>query len=148
MNKDGLGIRKYWEQGALDVEGAGYFSGELRAEKVYNAVWGDYAEFFPRGEETEPGDIVALDLDAVKEIYIKATYVTGPAIGVHSDEYGHILGGENVSLEENMKNYIPIGLAGRVWVKVKGSPKKGDYIGVSDTPGVGSICENKYNAIG
>ena len=47
-----------------------------------------------------------------------------------------------------MKNYIPIGLAGRVWVKVKGNPKKGDYIGVSDIPGIGEVCENKYNAIG
>lgn len=47
-----------------------------------------------------------------------------------------------------MKNYIPVGLAGRVWVKVQGKPKKGDYIGASDIPGVGEVCDDKYNAIG
>ena len=122
--------------------------GNLTAEKVFNAVWNDYAEFFPKGQEAEPGDIIALDLESDNEQYIKATKNNKAIVGVYSNEYGHILGGDNCSIEENMKNYIPVGLAGRVWVKVQGNPRKGDYIGASDIPGVGEVCDDKYNAIG
>lgn len=116
--------------------------------KVWGAVWNDYAEFFPRGEKTEAGDIIALDLNSDNEVYVKATKDNKAVVGVESNEYGHILGGDDCSIEENMKNYIPVGLAGRVWVKVQGNPKKGDYIGASDIPGVGEVCDDKYNAIG
>lgn len=123
-------------------------NGDITANKIYNAVWNDYAEFFPRGEETEAGDIIALDLNSDNEVYVKATKDNKAIVGVESNEYGHILGGDNCSIEENMKNYIPVGLAGRVWVKVQGNPKKGDYIGASDIPGIGEVCDDKYNAIG
>jgi hypothetical protein len=53
-------------------------------------------------------------LDSDNEQYIKATKNNKAIVGVYSNEYGHILGGDNCSIEENMKNYIPIGLAGRV----------------------------------
>lgn len=117
-------------------------NGYIHASKVYNAVYNDYAEFFPRGEMTEPGDIIALDTFSDKEQYIKATSSSKKIIGVHSDEYGHLIGGEEPPFNEdfveyNIKKYIPIGLVGRCKVKVIGKVNKGDDIIPSEIPGVG-----------
>ena len=70
-----------------------------------------------------------------EERYVKAT---NPrlVVGVHSDTYGHILGGD-VSIEESEKTHIPVGLSGRVKTKIVGSIEKGDEIILSDIPGVG-----------
>lgn len=135
--------------GALVVSGGIGAAGNIYGAKVYNAVWNDYAECFPRGEATEAGDIVALDLDSDEEIYVKAIKDTNKAIGVHSDSYGHLIGmDEGDSEEETLEKFIPVGLCGRVMVKVHDDPKKGDYIGPSDIPGIGEVCDNKYEAIG
>lgn len=67
---------------------------EIRGEKVYNTVWNDYAEFFERGCETEPGDIIALDETSNKEVYIKASKNSKVIVGVHSDTFGHLIGGK------------------------------------------------------
>lgn len=125
------------------------YTGTLSATKVLNAVYNDYAEFFPRGEETEAGDIVALDLNSEQEQYIKATENSIVA-GVHSDEYAHLIGGEIAPENEdfvsyNMKKYIPVSLAGRVSVKVKGKVERGDYIVASDEPGIGTASKDPVN---
>ena len=117
-------------------------TGALTATKVYNAVYNDYAEYFPKGEETEPGDIIMLDINSDKEQYIKAIKHKGRVVGVHSDTYGHILGGENptdcIDFEEyNNKYYIPVGLCGRCYVKVIGKINKGDFIVPSELAGIG-----------
>lgn len=117
-------------------------SGTVTASQVYNAVYNDYAEFFPRGEETEPGDIIALDCLSSEEKYIKASKNSKLIVGVHSNEFAHLIGGENPPqgedfLEYNLKKYIPIGLAGRLYVKVIGSIRKGDKITISKIRGVG-----------
>ena len=121
--------------------GAAYFS------SVYNAVYNDYAEFFPRGEATEPGDIVALDLTSDHESYIKATATSKIVAGVHSDEYAMLIGGDKVDdgsyVEKNLVNYIPVSLAGRVMCKVTGPVHRGDTIVVSDIPGVGIATDDE-----
>lgn len=125
------------------------YSGSLSATKVTTAVYNDYAEFFPRGEKTEPGDIIALDMDSENEQYIKAT-ANSIVAGVHSNEYAHIIGGEEAPegedhTEYNIKKYIPISLAGRVHVKVIGKVKRGDYIVASDIAGVGIATDKPEN---
>ena len=113
-------------------------NGTVNATKVYNAVWNDYAELFEKGEETEPGDIVCLDILSDKEQYIKADNYSKRVIGVHSDTYGHLIGGDKLeNFEDNFEKFIPIGLAGRVNVKVKGKVSKGDYIVPSEEKGIG-----------
>lgn len=119
-----------------------YCDGEVRAAKVYNAVWNDYAEFYPRGEYTEAGDIIQLDINSKEEKYIKATSGSTTVVGVHSDTYGHLIGGEDAPdgrefVEYNLEKYIPVGLVGRVNCKVIGKINKGDRIVVSDIAGVG-----------
>lgn len=115
-------------------------TGVLTCTKVVNSVYNDYAELFPKGEETEPGDLIVLDLDAENERYIRSNRNNTRVVGVHSDEYAHLIGGDNVSLEENLKRYIPVSLAGRVKVKFIGISQKNEYV-VADnnTPGVARL---------
>lgn len=122
------------------------------ASKVYNAIWNDYAELFERGSKTEPGDIVMLDIDSDKEQYCIAKRNSGPVIGVHSDTYAHLIGGEKVPDGQDTDHYaynapkfIPIGLAGRVNVKVTGNVKKGQRLCLSETPGVARSAINGFD---
>ena len=117
----------------------------INANKVYGAVWNDYAEWFEKQnveDEFEPGDICAWDKTGV----IKANSNNlWKAIGVYSDTYGHILGGEDLeNMELNLEKFVPIGLAGRVKVKVLGKVNIGDYIISSNVDGVG-IVDNSAN---
>ena len=117
-------------------------SGTFTASKVYNAVWNDYAEFFPRGEETELGDFIALDLTSDEEKYVKASLTTSKAVGVHSETFGHLIGGENPQNDEdfveyNLPKFIPVGLVGRCYAKIQGTIDKGDFVVISNVPGVG-----------
>ena len=123
--------------GKMTIGGDLHTNGTITASgKVFNAVWNDYAEFFERGEKTEVGDIVALDECSDEERYVKASKENPFVIGVHSDTYGHIIGGSE-SIEESEKTHIPVGLVGRVKTKIVGGVRKGDFIVLSDIPGVG-----------
>lgn len=122
-------------------------TGDLTANRVFNAVYNDYAEYIPRGENTEPGDIIAMDMTCPEERYIKATEESKP-IGVHSNEWGHILGGD---IFENVEErFIPVTLAGRVHVKIIGVAKKGNWVIPSHLPGIGLSVEGNRpnNAVG
>ena len=124
-------------------------TGNLNAGKVYNAVFNDYAEFFERGEETEPGDIISLDLNSDKEIYVKASIENNFVVGVHSNSFAHLIGGEIPPENEdffnyNIKKFIPVGLAGRVKCKVQGKVKKGDCIVLGDIKGVGIVSDKIF----
>ena len=131
--------------GKMTIGGDLHTKGTISADgKVYNAVWNDYAEFFPRGEETEVGDIVALDLSSDEERYVKASKTNPAVVGVHSDTYGHILGGEG-SIEESEKTHIPVGLVGRVKTKIVGKIKKGEFVVLSGIAGVGCAYDAETN---
>lgn len=132
-----------------------YFDGDgnIHASKVYNAVYNDYAELFPRGESTTPGDIIALDMSSNQEKYVKATISSKRIVGVQSDEYAHLIGGEpvpqncNESFDQyNLKKYIPVGLVGRCRVKVIGPVSKGDDIIPTDIPGVGRAWDESTDS--
>ncbi|MNM56750.1 hypothetical protein D3C81_679270 [compost metagenome] len=109
--------------------------------KVYRAVYNDLAELFLKSEETEPGDIVITENGKVKKV--TSEYDTR-VVGVHSDTYGMCLGGENKETpEDNFDLYTPIGISGRVLVKVTGDIEEGDLITSSSIPGVG-VKANQY----
>ncbi|MGL5316355.1 MAG: head fiber protein [Peptostreptococcaceae bacterium] len=120
--------------------------GHLSASVVWNAVWNDYAEYFPKkkGYVTEAGDIIALSMEDDTEVYELATEDHFVIVGAHSDFYGHIIGGEKLpdgyqgTFEEyNAEKFIPVGMVGRIPVKFKGVAKKGMKVVPSDEPGVG-----------
>lgn len=130
---------------AADEAGNVTVEGELTAAKVYNAVYNDYAEFFPRGGETQVGDIIALDENGEGERYVKATEKSRCVAGVHSEDFAQIIGGmraetgENI-LKKNLPDFIPVALAGRVLVRFIGEAKVGACVAPSDLPGVGRMA--------
>lgn len=115
-------------------------SGDFKADRVFNAVYNDYADNLKSYEtnELEPGDIICKDPNS--DGYVKSNYdLTNLVVGVFSDTYGHLLGGDkNKSIDENSKNYVPVAVAGNVRVKVIGFVNPGDLITVSTIPGVGT----------
>lgn len=120
--------------------------GTANFAKVLGAVYNDYAEFLPRGEATQPGDIVALDTDSPAERYLRATNRSRRVAGVHTDECAMLIGGEAAEpgksyLETNLPRYIPVALAGRVRVRVMGPVHTGDLILPSEEPGVGRAAK-------
>ena len=114
---------------------------EITANKIYGAVWNDYAEWFEKenvNDIFEFGDICAWNKNGV----IHAKPYDKNVVGVTSNTYGYILGGfPNVDMEENNKYFVPIGLTGRVNVKVQGSVEVGDLI-VSAGKGIGKVDNN------
>lgn len=127
---------------ATDADGNVTLIGTLTATQVFNAVYNDYAEFFPRGEATEPGDIIAGDETSTKEQYVKATSASKCVVGVHTEEFAQIIGGMQTPegksvLAYNLPKYIPVSMAGRVHVKFYGVAEVGTKVVPSDIPGVG-----------
>ena len=120
--------------------------------RITNAVWNDYAELFERGEWTEPGDLIALDVLSDKECYILASKTNNRIVGVHSNEYGFLIGGDKQPdtedfLQYNLPKFIPVGLCGRCHVKVTGTCNKGDYLVPSNIPGVAEVYNEKVDNI-
>ncbi|MDR2650048.1 MAG: hypothetical protein LBB94_10090 [Clostridiales bacterium] len=100
--------------------------GVIRA--LYN---NDIAELFPRGDdEIEPGDVLAYDwrTDSV----IKARKADKVIVGVCSDTYGFLLGGD----KSNRDKCLAVALAGRVGVKVTGHVNPGDMLTISNISGI------------
>ena len=128
--------------------GATFTASNFTAPLIYNAVFNDYAEFYEKGEDTEPGHIIALSQNSNNELYVKASKENPNIVGVHSDSFGHIVGGESPlnnedPIEYNKKNFIPVGLVGRVKTFISGPVEKGDKIKLSPTiPGVGVKYQN------
>lgn len=121
---------------------------EITGQRIYGSYWSDYAEFFPKGEETNPGDLIMLNPYSDTEEYVVHTGEQDiPVIGVHSDEFGHIIGGEDPIdkqdfLDYNLDRNIPVALAGRVHVSFVGKAKRNNYVVPSDVKG----CAKLYDA--
>lgn len=130
-----------------DTSWSGWKKIWLQGDTITNAVWNDYAERFEKPVElkTEPGDIIALDKSTETEMYKLAEEGDSNIVGVHSDEYGMLIGGVADDEEYNKKHFIPVGMIGRVRTKVIGPIHKGDRIVPSNIPGVGRIFENGDN---
>lgn len=126
-------------------------TGEFTASRIHNAVWNDYAEYFPRGGTTEPGDVIMLNTAAADENYVKATEGAALVVGVHSDEYGHIVGGNEPPMgmsfaDYNDVNFIPVALAGRVRVNFTGVSTKGLPV-VATNDGCARLYSAKVDAL-
>ena len=115
---------------ASDKDGNVTITGTLTAAKVYNAYYNDYAEFFPRGGDTMAGDLIALDETATYERYVRATDKSKCVVGVETNEFAMIIGGEPAEkgenpLEKNLDRFIPVALMGRVHVRFSGKAEAG-----------------------
>ena len=106
-------------------------TGEIRASKVYNAVYNDIVEFMEKedyDEVIEAGDIVYFNESGKVSKYHEGINPTAIAGIVSSEEtYGYALGGDG--LEDNQK--VPVALKGRVYVKTDNTNfKPGDFVSV------------------
>ncbi|MFW6007774.1 MAG: tail fiber protein [archaeon] len=117
-------------------------SGTITGSKVYNAVYNDVAELFKCQNKNNfhPGDVLIWTKNGIEKSNSNQTNLV---IGVYSDTYGYLLGGEEREEIEKFGNYVPVGISGRVEVKVKGNIKIGDLLISSDIPGVATKME-KY----
>lgn len=121
---------------------------EITGQRIYGSYWSDYAEFFTKGEETNPGDLIMLNPHSDTEEYVAHTGEQNiPVIGVHSDEFGHIIGGEDPIdkqdfLDYNLDRNIPVALAGRVHVSFVGKAERNNYVVPSNVKG----CAKLYDA--
>ena len=125
---------------------AGYalaVDGDMIANRVYNAVYMDIAEGYVPGEDLEPGDIVAIESDG--KVY-KADMFSKCIVGVVSDQYATCFGATPEELRNKTK--VAIGLIGKVPVKVKGYACIGQYINLSDEPGVAVASTDKRRVVG
>lgn len=98
----------------------GKYDGYFYATRVYNAVYNDYAELFHCVRPVSVGHLAY----ATKEGVICAGKPK-TAIGIVSDCYGHLLGGEG---DPDDPNFVPIAVAGRVPLEIKGNIKIGDMV--------------------
>lgn len=124
----------------LNVGGNIVATGTITGSKVYNATWNDYAEWFEKNnieEIFEPGDVCVWFNNGVTK---SSKACDKAVIGIVSNTYGHILGGKELeNMEDNNKEFVPIGLAGRVKCKVIGKVEVGDLIVTSNIPGTGIV---------
>ena len=113
----------------------------ITANKVYGAIWNDYAEWFEKENVNDTFDFGDICSWNEKGVVLSAPFDVS-VVGVVSNTYGHILGGFPLAdMEENSKHFVPIGLTGRVNVKVKGAVKVGDLI-ISAGNGIGKVDNN------
>jgi len=114
--------------------------GYLYATKVYNAVFNDLAEFMDKCEENlSPGDVLIWD-DEKKGLRKTDIENDTRVIGVYSDSYGFALGGS-----EKDKNKVPVGISGRVWVRVKTPVENGEGLITSQDKGYAKAGDESIN---
>ena len=120
------------------------YNGYFYATKVFNAVYNDYAEYFEKGSNNlEPGDVLEVNDDGK---YVKSSSENSKrVVGVYSDTFGHLLGGNGDG--NDVKDFVPVGLAGRVNVKVVGDIEPGDLLVSSSIPGV-AMKKNAFSFTG
>lgn len=98
----------------------GKYDGYFYATRVYNAVYNDYAELFHCIRPIPVGHLAY----AAKE-GVTCAGKPKTAIGIVSDCYGHLLGGEG---NPDDPNFVPIAVAGRVPLEIKGNIEIGDMV--------------------
>ena len=104
-------------------------TGDITANRVYNAVFMDIAEaYIPNKDEVFiPGDIVQVNDEGLLIRAINSS--SFPIVGVVSDEYATCYGATDKELEDRDK--IAVGMIGKVHVNVIGPVNVGDYIALA-----------------
>jgi hypothetical protein len=104
-------------------------NGNLTVNTITETGGADLAEIFLKDEELEPGDVVVKS-ETGNGFRRSRTASSTLVVGVVSDTYSHLSNGKEKG------NGVPVGLAGRVNVKVIGDVRVGDLLVSSRIPGV------------
>jgi hypothetical protein len=124
------------------------YNGDMYATRIYNAVYNDLAEFMLVAPDQNliPGDVVSSTAKGL----VRSQKGDRNVIGVYSDTYGYALGADN------QEKKIPVGISGRVLVKViGGQPYPGDllvagldgYAEVNNEPKIGTVIGKIFDGI-
>lgn len=132
----------------LNLVGGLNATGNITANKVFNAVYNDAVEFFKKEdpkEVIEPGDVVCVNEvgDCRK---VRTSGDLKRVIGICSSEetYGIALGGKGLSDDEK----VPVGLVGRVYAKTDVvSIKAGDLLMALPNSKVGKFTGEDYSLV-
>lgn len=100
--------------------------------KINRPTYNDLAEWFPKEENCEPGDVLIWNKEGIRPSYREKDK---RVVGIYSDSYGIILGAEEENKEEKLQKYAPVGMAGRVKVKVVGPVEVMDQLETSNVKG-------------
>ncbi len=138
--------------GGLCVDNDGWCTASTtgRISSVTTTAGGtDLAEIYLSTDTLEPGDVIAISTP-INHIKIANPFEDkNKALGVIATDPGIILGLKPG--EEQKGNQYPVALAGRVPVKVStenGNIVAGDYLTLSNTPGVAMRATESGNVIG
>ena len=110
----------YKADDAPTATNVGKFDGYLYATRVYNAVYNDYAELFFCKEPIPVNHLAYITEEGCAKMGNPKL-----VIGIVSDCYGHLLGGNG---NPDDPSYVPISLAGRVPLEIKGEVELGDLV--------------------
>ena len=119
----------------------GWKTGTIKVKNKY-LIACDLAEAFPLAdpeEVIEVGELVEVDPATNKYRKCQERY-SKYVVGVCSDSYGQLLGGDPEK-PGDLTGFVPVGLAGRVKVKVTGLVCLGDLLTSSHIPGVAMAVE-------
>lgn len=94
------------------------------------AEFADVAEIYVGDASYEPGTVVSLGGEA--EVTQTTSYADQSVFGIVSTRPAYLMNARR----KHDKNALPIAVAGRIPVKVKGEVKRGDRLIASDVPGV------------
>ena len=106
------------------------YDGYFYATRVYNAVYNDLAEFMPKAEDAEAGQVLVM---TEKGLTASKTRGDCAVVGVFSDTFGQALGADD------QENKLPVGISGRVNVWVSEEVKIGDQLISGDETGFASV---------
>ena len=124
--------------------GGAFTSGEIYAEgNVYagsNVLLGDLAEYFKVNTKAEPGDLITMKEGEHEEYSVSSKEYDDKVIGIYSTAPTLTL--------NNPNSGVPVGLQGRVPVKVFGSVKKGDYLTASSLKGHAKKADKACYVVG
>jgi hypothetical protein len=127
-----IGTQSAVENAKLEVNGDVHVSGTLKADSVFNAVYGqDVAEWVRGDRELAPGTVVIVNPEKTNEVMPSRTAYDTTVAGVVSAQPGIILGRAG-----ELK--ATVATSGRVRVRVdarKGPIRVGDLLVTGDEPG-------------
>jgi hypothetical protein len=90
------------------------YDGYFYATKIFNAVYGDFAECFNLSIGLTYDDCKYRILEYNKGKVYLASSLSTKVIGIGSTEFGYLLSGTAEDIENNIK--VPVGLSGTLWV--------------------------------
>jgi hypothetical protein len=132
-------------EGNLPSVGGSFATGNVYAEKnVYagsNVLLGDLAEYFKVDGTSEAGDLISINPAKADAYLVSNTAYDNNVIGVYSTN-------PTITLN-NPNSGVPIGLRGRVPVKVTGAAiKAGDYLTASSIKGHAMKADKNCYVVG